>query len=116
MKDVDSKQSAIEPLARSAGSAFCKWWNETGQDIPQNNLDMARDAWDAAIDYAVEWSKRLDPPNSDSCDCGGSPHGAHCAAVEAGIETAEWQCPECGQHAGNCPHSQPNDQGQVTAL
>lgn len=42
------------------------------------------------------------------CDCGGFPHGRHCAAVEAGTEEYLWQCPDCGQHAGNCPHPYPD--------
>jgi len=41
------------------------------------------------------------------CDCGGEPHGKHCAAVVAGAAESPWTCPECGQHAGNCSHPQP---------
>jgi hypothetical protein len=34
------------------GTAFAKWWNETGQHLPQNNYDLAKDAWDAAMEAA----------------------------------------------------------------
>jgi hypothetical protein len=34
------------------GVAFSVWWAETGQNLPQNNLDLAKDAWDAALEAA----------------------------------------------------------------
>ena len=39
-------------------TAFIEWWEETGQHIPQNNLDLARDAWEAAVD-STELVQRL---------------------------------------------------------
>ena len=33
---------------------FDSWWNEEGQHFPQNNLELAESAWDAAIDAAAE--------------------------------------------------------------
>ena len=43
-----------QPFARPFGSAFSVWWRDTGQYLPQNNLEMAQDAWNVAIDSAAE--------------------------------------------------------------
>ena len=36
-------------LARPLCSAFSVWWDDTGQHLPQNNLELAQDAWNAAL-------------------------------------------------------------------
>jgi len=82
-------------------------WELRSADIDKDRL-IIKSGDGATMQLTVRFFNDTFENNTELCDCGGSPHGKYCHAVQNGHETYEWQCPECGAHAGNCPHPQPD--------